>query len=139
MTTDAQTYPNAQPVRNDRNVKQAMARGSRSRCPNCGEPGLFSSYLKVKDQCGNCGEELHHQRADDFPPYLTIFIVGHIVVALVLIVERSVDISFWAHMAMWIPLTIVLSLLLLPPLKGATVGLQWALRMHGFGGESDDR
>src|SRR6478735_746935 len=32
----------------------------------------------------------------------------------------------------YLPLTLVLSLALLQPVKGAVVGLQWALRMHGF-------
>jgi uncharacterized protein (DUF983 family) len=32
-------------------------------------------------------------------------------------------------------MTLILSLALLQPVKGAVVGLQWALRMHGFGGD----
>jgi len=36
-----------------------------------------------------------------------------------------------------VPLTIVLSVALLQPVKGAVIGLQWALYMHGFGGEKD--
>ena len=42
--------------------------------------------------------------------------------------------DYWVHIAMWFPLTIGLSLWLLPRIKGALIGLQWALRMHGFGG-----
>jgi hypothetical protein len=38
---------------------------------------------------------------------------------------------------MWFPLIIGLSLWLLPRVKGALVGLQWALRMHGFGDRDD--
>jgi uncharacterized protein (DUF983 family) len=36
------------------------------------------------------------------------------------------------QLAIYLPLTLVLSLLLLQPVKGAVVGVQWALRMHGF-------
>lgn len=75
--------------------------------------------------------------ADDFPPYLTIFVVGHIIVGSALMVERSTDMSTGMHLAIWIPLTIVLSLALLRPMKGGVVGLQWANRMHGFG-EDDE-
>jgi uncharacterized protein (DUF983 family) len=38
----------------------------------------------------------------------------------------------WLHFAIWLPLTVLLSLALLPVVKGAIVGLQWALKMHGF-------
>ena len=110
----------------------ALVRGAACRCPACGLGALFSSYLKVADRCANCGEELHHHRADDAPPYFTIFIVAHIVVPLVLIVERLWQPSLFVHMAMWIPATLGLTLLLLPAVKGAIVALQWALRMHGF-------
>ncbi len=53
-------------------------------------------------------------------------------------VEATTDLPLWAHMAIWAPLTLILSLILLQPIKGATIGLQWALRMHGFGGETYD-
>ena len=54
------------------------------KCPACGKGAMFNAYLKVNDRCPACGEELHHHRADDAPPYFTMLIVGHIVVALVL-------------------------------------------------------
>lgn len=117
---------------------QAVRRGMSLKCPNCGTGKMFSSYLKTADACPHCGEELHHHRADDAPPYFTIFIVGHIVVPLVLWTEIAFFPPIWLHMAMWLPLTVVLSLALLPPVKGALVGLQWALRMHGFGGDTED-
>src|SRR5262245_2766997 len=88
--------------------------------------------MKVADCCPACGEELHHHRADDAPPYFTIFIVAHIVVPLVLIVERLWHPSLFLHIAIWIPVTLGLALVLMPAVKGAIVALQWALKMHGF-------
>jgi len=120
------------PASDRRAVGQAMWRGVRSTCPQCGTGSLFSSYLKVSDECAGCGTELHHHRADDAPPYFTIFIVGHIVIAGVLALEQAAKPSAWLHAAVWMPLTLILSLILLPRIKGALVGLQWALRMHGF-------
>ncbi|GAB1582290.1 DUF983 domain-containing protein [Phyllobacterium phragmitis] len=124
----------ARPVRP---LLQAMWRGFCGRCPHCGEGRLFRAFVKPVDACAVCGEEFHHQRADDLPAYLTIFVVGHIVVGAFMGVEATVDLPLWAHMAIWGPLTIFLALLLLQPLKGATIGLQWAYYMHGFGGEED--
>ena len=73
-----------------------------------------------------------HHRADDAPPYFTIVIVGHIVVPLLMTVELTYAPPLWLHLLLWLPLTAILSLALLPCVKGAIVGLQWAHRMHGF-------
>jgi uncharacterized protein (DUF983 family) len=110
----------------------SMLRGALLKCPACGIGAMFRRYLKVADACPRCVEEPHHQRADDAPAYFTIVIVGHIVVSLVLAVEMAYRPPVWLHMAMWLPLTVILTLLFLPSVKGALVGLQWALRMHGF-------
>ena len=116
-----------------RSVVRSMARGFLLKCPNCGSGRLFKGYLKSVDQCEVCGEAFHHHRADDLPPYLTVFIVGHLVVALFMAAEEMADLPLWVHLAIWLPVTLVLALVLLKPLKGATIGLQWAIRMHGFG------
>ena len=122
-----------------RSLGQATRRGFMERCPNCGKGRLFRAYLKVVDACPVCGEDLHHQRADDAPPYITMLVVGHIVVAGVLAAEEAwPDSPMWIGAIVWIWLTFILSLLLLPRVKGALVGYQWALRMHGFGGPEKD-
>lgn len=115
-----------------RSVPRAMFHGAKGHCPSCGDGALFARYLKVAPTCTACGEELHHHRADDAPPYMTIFAVGHVVVPLLMWLELKHQPELWVHFALWIPLTIVLCLLTLPVIKGAVIGLQWALRMHGF-------
>ncbi|OYX42264.1 MAG: hypothetical protein B7Z02_12620 [Rhodobacterales bacterium 32-67-9] len=118
----------------DRPMRPAMWRGWRRRCPSCGEGALLKGYLKVRDACPACGEDLSHHRADDGPAYLTILIVGHLMAPLIM----------WAFVT-WRPDPLVLSgtfaagcvalsLFLLPRLKGMIVAIQWAKRMHGFGG-----
>ncbi|MEP3277078.1 MAG: DUF983 domain-containing protein [Stappiaceae bacterium] len=121
-----------------RNLLQAMKTGFLMRCPNCGKGKIFGRYLKVAHSCEACSEELHHHRADDAPPYFTIFLVGHIIVPAVLALEVAYEPSMWIHMALWLPVTVLLSLALLSPIKGAVVGLQWALYMHGFDPNSED-
>ena len=115
-----------------RNVPQAMLRGFSQRCPSCGVGGLFGRYLKVRDVCPHCGEALHHHRTDDAPPYFTIIVVGHFVVGGVLSLEKAFAPPTFVHLVIWLPLTVAASLWLLPRIKGALVGLQWALYMHGF-------
>jgi uncharacterized protein (DUF983 family) len=122
----------------DRNVFRAMLRGFRGKCPSCGSGRLFTRYLKVTDTCPACGEALHHHRADDAPPYFTIFIAGHILVPLILAFETLAKPPLWLHAAIGAPVTIGLCLALLPMVKGAIVGLQWALYMHGFDPDAPD-
>ena len=118
----------------DRPLGLAMRRGLAGRCPRCGEGRLFRAYLKVNDACPVCGEDFTPQRADDAPAYITILIVGHFVVAGVVAAE-----DIWPNSPVllaafvWAALGAGLSLLILPRIKGALIGYQWATRMHGFG------
>ena len=117
----------------------AMRRGFSGHCPSCGKGRLYRAYLKVVDSCAVCGEALRHQRADDAPAYFTIAIVGHFVVAGVLATEFVAPHSpFWVPALFWSALALAASLWLLPRVKGALIGMQWANRMHGFGGADDD-
>jgi uncharacterized protein (DUF983 family) len=111
----------------------AMKRGAMGRCPACGRGRLFRSFLKVADRCESCGSELHHHRADDLPPYLVIFLVGHVIGYGILTAETRFETPMWVPLALWPALTLVLAVGLLQPVKGAVVGLQFALGMHGFG------
>lgn len=114
-------------------------RGALCKCPACGEGKMFSSYLKVNDACPSCGEELHHQRADDMPAYYVVMIVGHVVVLAATSVEVAYSPSYWIHAALWLPLTLILSLGLLQPIKGMCIAIQWRFGMHGFRKSKDLR
>lgn len=122
-----------------RPVWRSIWRGAAGKCPSCGDGGLFAKYLKVSDACAACGEELHHHRADDAPPYFTIFIVGHLVVPPLMWLEAAAQPALWLHLVLWLPLAVLLTLWLLPMVKGAIVALQWANCMHGFDPASDER
>jgi len=113
-------------------LKTDLCNGLRGRCPNCGKGHIFHKFLKVQDSCEVCGEELHHQRADDFPAYLVIVLVGHLVVPLILHVEMTYQPAYWVHAVLWLPLTLALTLLLIQPMKGLVIALQWRAGMHGF-------
>jgi uncharacterized protein (DUF983 family) len=115
-----------------RDVWTAMKRGFRGRCPRCGEGKLFRAFLKVDNACSVCGQDFTPHRADDLPAYLVIVIVGHIVVPLALMIETNYSPPVALQLAIYLPLTFIASLALLQPVKGAVVGMQWALRMHGF-------
>jgi uncharacterized protein (DUF983 family) len=117
----------------ERAMRPAMVRGWRRKCPNCGAGPLLRGYLKVRESCPVCGEELHHQRADDGPAYLTILIVGHLMAPLILIAFTHYRPDPLVLASVFSVGTVGLSLWLLPRLKGVMVAIQWARRMHGFG------
>jgi uncharacterized protein (DUF983 family) len=116
-----------------RSAGQAMWRGTLCKCPHCGQGKMFRTYLKVADHCDVCGEELNLHRADDFPPYLAIMIVGHLLVAIMLHMDMAYRVNPLTYMYTMIPLAVILPLAILPSIKGAIVGLQWANGMYGFG------
>src|SRR5262245_44000260 len=115
-----------------RHVTRSLLRGFAERCPNCGKGSLLRAYLKVRDACPSCVQVRQQHRTDDAPAYFTVVVVGHVIVGGVLALERAWAPPSWVHLALWLPLSLVSSLWLLPRIKGALVGLQWALYMHGF-------
>jgi len=105
-----------------------LSRGLKHRCPNCGQGKLYKGYLKVAETCSVCGHELGSYRADDGPAYFTILLVGHLVVAPLLIFPFIWQMSpLFVVPITVIPLT-VLILTLLPRVKGAFVGGLWSIR-----------
>jgi uncharacterized protein (DUF983 family) len=115
-----------------RDVWTSIKRGFRGRCPRCGEGKLFRAFLKVDNNCSVCGLDFTPHRADDLPAYLVIVVVGHIVVPTALLIETNYAPPVALQLAIYLPVTLIASLALLQPVKGAVVGMQWALRMHGF-------
>jgi uncharacterized protein (DUF983 family) len=132
VTAPARTWTPEQVAGEKRDVWTALKRGFRCRCPRCGEGKLFRAFLKVDDHCSVCGLDFTPHRADDLPAYLVIIIVGHIVVPAALWIETNYAPAVWLQLTVYLSFTLVASLALLQPVKGAVVGLQWALRMHGF-------
>jgi uncharacterized protein (DUF983 family) len=138
MSTVPKTWTRETALGEKRDVWTAIKRGFRGRCPRCGQGKLFGAFLKVDSNCSACGLDFTPHRADDLPAYLVIVIVGHIVVPTALFIETDYSPPVWLQLAIYLPLTLVLSLALLQPVKGAVVGIQWALRMHGFDDTAPD-
>ena len=112
----------AEPSADKRPVWRSLGLGLSGLCPHCGSGALFSSYLEV----------VYHHRADEAPPYFTMFLIGHVVLPLALIAEHLWHPTILVHLSLWVPLAIIMTVMILPKVKGAVVALQWALRMHGF-------
>lgn len=116
----------------DRPLKVALRHGIAGRCPACGSADLFVRFLKPVDHCRACGQDWSHQQADDFPAYIVIFIVGHLLVPLVVSVNVRFDLPMALQMIGWPLITAILSLAMIQPVKGAVIAWQWSRHMHGF-------
>ncbi len=113
----------------DKSIWTGIRRGLSHRCPNCGEGHLFRGFLKIRTPCEVCGTDNTVYPSDDFPPYLTILVVGHVIIPAFMWVDFTYAPPFWLQGLIWLPLTTLLCLALLPSMKGATVGLCWATNM----------
>jgi len=131
---DMSGFRGFRPPRRNRPLREAVCRGLCGRCPACGRGRLFRSYLKLERMCKVCGEDLSHARADDAPAYLTMLIMCHVACGGVLMSENN-GTSLMTSAVVWLAVAIGVSLVILPRMKGAVVGQQWALCMHGFGGD----
>lgn len=113
-------------VQAKQDLARAVRRGAMLRCPHCGKGRLFRAYLKPVDQCSVCGEAYGHIRADDGPTWLTILVVGHVIVAVALLAIGGIAWPTWVVVAFFSVLAVVLSLALLPSAKGIFIAVIWS-------------
>jgi uncharacterized protein (DUF983 family) len=104
-------------------LAKAMLRGAAGRCPCCGQTRLFCGWLKQSPACAACAAPLGAVRADDAPPYFVILLVAHFVIAAQVLLDMVIVLPLAAEAAIFLPLTLLLSLGLLRPVKGALIGL----------------
>lgn len=122
--------PDAAP---DRPLAAAIGLALRGRCPACGEGRMFARFLKPTSACAHCGQRWDRHQADDFPSYIVILLLGHILVPLMIEVNRALDIPLGWQAAIWPGLALLLAVAMIQPVKGAVIAFQWSRRMHGFG------
>jgi uncharacterized protein (DUF983 family) len=113
----------------------AILRGAARHCPACGQTRLFIRYLKVQERCAVCGMQLGLHPSDDAPPYITMLLVLHVIVPVLVILEQTTDMALWIYGAILLPLAILLTVVLLPVVKGAMIGILLKL---GHDGSGDD-
>ncbi|MBA4043724.1 MAG: hypothetical protein C0471_04800 [Erythrobacter sp.] len=114
----------------------ALMRGLRGQCPRCGAAALFRKWLKPVDRCGHCKQDWSLQQADDFPAYIGIFVVGHLLAPVVIAMIGTFGMSAWLTLAIILPVAVVMLLVMLQPTKGAVIGFLW---WHGIGAFTQER
>ncbi len=110
----------------------AVWRGIRGKCPRCEATRLFARFLKPIERCAACGQNWMLHGADDFPPYISILLTGHIMAPIIIALGQTPRLPTWAMMVIVVLLAITLLVGLLQPAKGAIIAMQWWLGLNGF-------
>ncbi len=131
---DVENHPEAiKTARPDKrpNRRTAFGRALRLRCPNCGRGNILHSYLKPVAACENCGEPYGHIRSDDAASWLTILVVGHILVPIMVAVESADRFPQGFSMAFWPIAAAVLTAFVLPRAKALIMSIIWFEKAPG--------
>lgn len=103
----------------------AVVAGLTGACPRCGRGRLFAGFLDLAPRCGRCGLDFSFADAGDGPAVFVSLFGGFVVLGIALVTETLYEPPFWVHLALFLPLTLVVCLGLLRPLKGLLVALQY--------------
>ena len=115
---------NTQPDYPERSIKETIGLGFAGRCPRCGQGRIFKGRLEIVDECPVCGLVLSEHDAGDGAVVPALLILGTVLVALAVWVEFKYEPAIWVHVVLWGPIGTLLTLWLLPCLKGIGVALQ---------------
>jgi len=103
----------------------AVSAGLAGRCPRCGEGKLFDGFLTTAPSCRSCGLDYKFADSGDGPAVFVILIAGFIIVGLLLWTEVNYEPPVWVHLVIFLPLTLIVCLGMLRPLKGIMIALQY--------------
>ncbi len=109
---------------------RSIKRGLAHRCPNCGKGEIYGRYLKVRPTCKACGHDLARYPADDGPAYLTILLIGHLIVGPALFFPVVWETPPQISLPIILGVLTVVTLLALPRVKGGWIGLMYALQVN---------
>jgi len=105
--------------------QSSLSLGLKRRCPRCGQGKLYKSFLTVADKCTACDLDFSEMDSGDGPAVFIIMIAGFIIVGLVLYVEVTYQPAYWVHAVLWLPLSLILPLVLLPVFKAWLIAQQF--------------
>lgn len=95
------------------------------RCPMCGKGPLFEGFLRVRKTCNVCSADLSKANSGDGPVVFILLIVGAIGCAGLLVTELNAKWPVALVLAVWIPITVTLSLAVMRPFKALMIAAQF--------------
>ena len=102
-----------------------ISTGLAGRCPRCGQGRLFNGFIAVAPSCQVCGQDFAFADSGDGPAIFVMLLGGFLIVGLALLVEVAWEPPYWLYLIVFLPLTLVVCLGMLRPLKGVLIALQY--------------
>jgi len=115
----------------------AISTGLSGRCPRCGDGHMFKGFLNVAARCEACGLDYSFADAGDGPAVFVTLIAGFLVLGAALAVDVAYEPPLWVYLVFFMPLTLLVCLGLLRPLKGLLIASQYYNKAEP--GRLDDR
>ncbi len=109
-----------------RRVWPALLNGLRCRCPKCGEGKLFPAFIEQVEACAKCGEPLGRYNVGLLLPFVVIMIVAHVLIGVMLSMEVGAKNNAGTYLAVMVPLSVIIPLVVIRSVKGALIGILWA-------------
>ncbi len=105
-----------------------VSTGLAGRCPRCGQGRLFSAFLTVAPSCEACGLSYEFADAGDGPAFFVSLVAGAIIAGLALLIEVAYEPPVWVDVVIFLPLTLLLCIGPLRPLKGVLIAQQYLMK-----------
>jgi uncharacterized protein (DUF983 family) len=102
-----------------------VAAGLAGRCPRCGQGRMFSNFITIAPRCNVCGLDFAFADAGDGPAIFVMLLAGFVIVGFALFLEVTYEPPFWVYLVVFVPLTLIVCVGMLRPLKGVLVALQY--------------
>lgn len=99
--------------------------GMKGKCPRCGQGKLFSGFLTVAESCSVCGLKFEFADSGDGPAWFIMTGIGFVIGTSAMLTEILIQPPYWVHAVIWLPLTLILAISPLRPLKGLMIARQY--------------
>ncbi len=99
--------------------------GMAGRCPRCGAGKLFKGFVEVAPACEFCGLDLKFADSGDGPAVFVMLFAGFLIVGTALFVEVKYEPPMWVHALIFLPMTLIVCIGMVRPLKGVLIALQY--------------
>lgn len=104
--------------------KGGFLAATHGRCPVCGQGRLWVSYLKTANACGVCAADFKAAETGDGPVVFVILIAGFAACIGLVISLLGFGWPVWLLLSVWPVFAVVISLVLMPMLKGLMIASQ---------------
>jgi uncharacterized protein (DUF983 family) len=115
MPLEERRYPPISPI----------STGLVGRCPRCGDGRLFSGFIDLAPRCDVCGLDYGFADSGDGPAVFVTLFAGFIVLGIALWTQIAYEPPIWIHLLIFLPLTLIVCLGMLRPLKGFLIASQY--------------